>query len=120
MPKPILICEDDDDIGGFLKMYLNLKNQPFTLVKYGREVVPELKKKKYGLLLLDLGLPDINGVEAAKQIKQEKIQTPVIYFSASSRLKKAMQEVPVEGILAKPFEMEALQQLIDKHANHDD
>ena len=121
MSKKILICEDDVEIAKFMSLYLNMKNHPFEVVGFGQDVMPLVKKGEVGLLLLDLGLPDIDGLEVAKQIIEEgyKDQLPIVYFSANARLKKAMEEVPVEDLLTKPFEMEDLDNIIAKYFNRE-
>ena len=116
MSQGILVCEDDKEITEFLDLYLSMKGYDYTIVNRGEHVLPELEKKYYDLLLLDLGLPDLPGEEIVKIIRKEHIapDMSIVYFSASFRLEKAMEDVPVDGILHKPFDITQLDNILKK------
>jgi len=99
-----------------LSIFLNSQDCDYQIVSSGKEVLPLLKREPFNLLLLDLGLPDMYGTEVAYLVKNDPDtrNTPIIYFSANTRLNEAIEEVPVEGILSKPFELDELKKIIDE------
>lgn len=117
----ILICEDDEEIAVFLETFLKIKGYNFVIVNEGSKVLPELKKGKVKLLLLDLGLPDMPGDKVVNQIRKEKDLSDIhiVYFSASSKLDKAMITSPADEVFPKPFDINELNNLIQRHVRVD-
>jgi len=79
----ILIVDDHAVVGGGLKQFLGSVGG-FTIVGEARTAMEGLAmigREHWDLLLLDIGLPDINGIEVLKQIKREHPELPVLMFS---------------------------------------
>lgn len=69
--KKILIAEDDDDICTVEQAYLEASGYKTTAVKNGNEVESRLKSERFDLLLLDVMLPEKNGYEICRKIRNE-------------------------------------------------
>ncbi len=117
--KPFLICEDDRDLADFLNTYLGSKGYNYRLVDQGEMVLPVLKKQDMGFLLLDLNLPDIDGKEVIRQVREDPQIThiPIVLFTATTRAEDIMKEFKVDGLLKKPFEMKELREVIYKYTS---
>ncbi|MEO8409046.1 MAG: response regulator transcription factor [Propionivibrio sp.] len=79
----ILIVDDHAIVGFGLKQFLHSIGG-FELsgeARSGMEALEMLKKRHWDLMLLDVGLPDMNGVEVLKRVKREQPQLPVLMFS---------------------------------------
>lgn len=74
--KKVLIIEDDFYVRGLYKMALQKKNYTVIEAENGKIALEELKKQTVDLILLDLMLPEISGMEVLKQIKSA-YNTPV-------------------------------------------
>ncbi|MGK7395123.1 MAG: response regulator [Candidatus Cyclobacteriaceae bacterium M3_2C_046] len=111
-----LICEDDQDMVDFLNLYLNTKGYQYLIVDQGGKVLPTLKAHKIDFLLLDLGLPDMDGAEVVDLVRNDPStrDLPIYIFSASINSQK-IRELNVNGVLNKPFELQELDAVIEKH-----
>lgn len=101
----ILIMEDDASLGRGLEMILTEEGYDVFLAGTGAFAMEAFKKQRYDLLLADLRLPDIDGMEVIKQVKTEKPDTEVIIITAygtTSLAVKAMK-MGVRDFLSKPF-----------------
>ncbi|MBU3157560.1 response regulator transcription factor [Clostridium estertheticum] len=110
----ILIVEDDKNLN---------KGVAFALKKEGYEVISaysilegknEMLNSKIDFLLLDLNLPDGNGLDFCKEIR-EKIDFPIVFFTANDTEEDTVKgfEVGADDYLAKPFSIEVLKYKIN-------
>lgn len=79
----ILIVDDHAIVGGGLKLFLGSVGG-FEIggeARTGAEALGKIKDEHWDLLLLDIGLPDINGIEVLKQVKRNCPELPVLVFS---------------------------------------
>jgi two-component system KDP operon response regulator KdpE len=80
--KPlILVVEDEDAICNFISAVLSSNNYQVVKAKTGKEGLSMFTSHAPDVILLDLGLPDIDGVEVLKRIR-EWSKTPVVVVSA--------------------------------------
>lgn len=117
MIKRILICDDDENILEATKIILSDKGYAVEVSKNGQEVCKKLKEEKFDILLLDLWMPNLDGKETTKFLKnQEKTKNlPIIIFSASSQIEKIASEIGADGYLKKPFDILELEKIIEEH-----
>jgi two-component system, response regulator PdtaR len=104
----ILIAEDDIIIAMDLEQILKSWKYNVKIVSSGEEAVKESIENKPDLILMDINLKGMNGIEAAKKIK--KLSIPIIFISGSNyenSLKTV--ETSMHAYLSKPFEEEILQ-----------
>ena len=120
----ILSIEDDPEMRGLLQLILERKGYHVIGVKRGELGLELLKSLKPDVLLLDLMLPDIDGWEIYRQMKDddELAYVPVIIISARDERRDAAAGHQVMGddrYLKKPFEIEELVntvfEVIEKH-----
>ena len=104
----ILIAEDDIIIAMDLEQILKSWKYNVKIVSSGEEAVKESFENKPDLILMDINLKGMNGIEAAKKIK--KLSIPIIFISGSNyeNLLKTV-ETSMHAYLSKPFEEEILQ-----------
>lgn len=100
----ILIVEDDKTIQNFLKVTLKTQNYNYIIAETGLSGLSLFYANRPDLVLLDLGLPDIEGIEVLKQIRQNS-SIPIIVVSArSSETEKVMALDYGSGdYVTKPF-----------------
>lgn len=100
----ILIVEDDKTIQNFLKVTLKTQNYNYIIAETGLSGLSLFYANRPHLVLLDLGLPDIEGIEVLKQIRQNS-SIPIIVVSArSSETEKVMAlDYGSDDYVTKPF-----------------
>jgi len=108
--KKILLAEDDSNLGILLRNYLNVKQFETTLAVDGKEALDLFKRDEFDICILDIMMPEIDGITLAKEIRKAKPEIPVIFLTA-----KNLKEDIIEGFrsgaddyITKPFSMEEL------------
>ena len=109
MSENILIIEDDSQIARFIE--LELKHEGFQVDKIdnGYDGLNKIKENDYDLLLLDLMLPGIDGIEVCNKIRDFS-DIPIIMLTAKSELEDKVKglDTGADDYLTKPFEIEEL------------
>ncbi|MBF0784643.1 response regulator [Muribacter muris] len=103
MPK-ILLVDDDVDLTELLAELLSLEGFKVHTVHNGQDALEELKLQSYDLILLDVMMPVLNGIETLKQVRQ-KYNTPVLMLSArDDEIDRVLGlELGADDYLPKPF-----------------
>ena len=81
--KTILIAEDKDS-NLILMTYIIKKFDPFESAKNGEEAVDMVEKGEYDLVLMDIKMPIMDGLEATKKIKETHPSLPIIALTANA------------------------------------
>ena len=117
--KAVLIVEDNDDTREMLRLYLGNKGWHVIEAVNGEEAIERATQLLPDLIIMDLSLPKINGLEAIRRICQvdSLCDTPIIVISAHGNLAidffKAQDIVTSRLLyLAKPFEISNLDQIL--------
>lgn len=115
----ILVVEDDMIIADLIDQILTFESYRVSHVVDGRSAVDFVIAEHPDLVLMDLMLPVISGIEASRQIKTHASRlvasTPIVALSAGVNLRAAAGELPVEGVLAKPFDIDELLATVKVH-----
>jgi two-component system, NtrC family, response regulator AtoC len=114
--KPsILVADDESDI---LLLYKNLLKNDYNLTTTarGHEAVKKVSEKHFDLVILDVMMPEMNGIEALKKIKEIDNSIDVIMVTASKEVKPAVDCLKYGAFdyIIKPFEVEDLLSTIKK------
>jgi two-component system OmpR family response regulator len=102
----ILMVEDDPEITELLEQYLDKYGLEVLSVSLPSVALEKLKVEHYDLVLLDLGLPQMDGLELCRQIKAEHPELPVIISTARADVsdKVIAFDVGADDYIAKPYE----------------
>ena len=100
----ILVIEDDQTIQNFIKISLKTKGYRYVLAEDGLTGISLFYANNPDMVLLDLGLPDMDGMEVLRQIRQES-ETPVIIVSARGQEKEKVGALDegADDYIVKPF-----------------
>ncbi|MDG2348909.1 MAG: response regulator, partial [Gammaproteobacteria bacterium] len=113
-PKTLII-EDTKLAAIALKGLLSKKNFESTLVETGNDALDILKKENFDIIFLDLGLPDIDGMELLPKIRnhQPSKNTVVIVLSGhiNPELQKKCMTHGADAVFTKPFTIDHLNNL---------
>jgi two-component system alkaline phosphatase synthesis response regulator PhoP len=103
----ILVAEDDPDIANLLAHYLRKAGYEADVVGSGREVVPSLRKTATDLLVLDLMLPGLDGLEVCRSVRadQQIAGIPIIMVTAKGEESDRIVglELGADDYITKPF-----------------
>jgi DNA-binding response OmpR family regulator len=100
----ILIVEDDHNIGNLVRTYLERDGYTVVWVRSGEEGLAELERHPLSLVVLDVGLPGIDGFEVCRRIRA-RTQTPVIMLTArDEEVDRVLGlELGADDYVPKPF-----------------
>jgi DNA-binding response OmpR family regulator len=106
----VLIVEDQAKLGQFLKRGLNEQGWTTTWVQTAAAAQDALCETKYEVIVLDLMLPDRDGLDLLREWRKFGFNEPVIILSARNALKDRVQglEIGADDYLPKPFSLEEL------------
>ena len=106
----ILIAEDEPRIASFLEKGLRAKGFTTTLVENGNDVISMVFDRDFDLLLLDLGLPEKDGLEILEELRGQGATLPIIILSARDDIKDKLAglEGGADDYMTKPFRFEEL------------
>ena len=105
----ILIVEDEQNLARFLELELTHENYKVDIENDGQSGLDKALTKTYDLIILDIMLPHINGLEICRRIRQQ-YTTPIIIITAKSETmdKVTGLDYGADDYIVKPFEIEEL------------
>lgn len=106
----ILLAEDDNNLGTLLRDYLNVKNYQATLFPDGKQAFEAFNKEKFDICLLDIMMPETDGISLAKKIRDFDKYVPIIFLTAKNLEKDKIEgfSAGADDYITKPFSMEEL------------
>jgi len=110
----IIIYDDDTDILLVTSVILQRKGYEVMCREDCRTLHTDLETFQPAVILMDNWMPDMSGVQAIQHIKAQDAfkHIPVIFFSANSNVEELAREAGADNLLKKPFDIQALQQMI--------
>ena len=106
----ILVVEDEPKVASFLKQGLEEQSYEVTVVFDGYFAKKMATENYYDVIILDILIPYINGLEVAKQLRNEGIKTPILMLTALGSIddKVSGLDAGADDYLVKPFEFKEL------------
>ncbi len=103
--KRILVVDDEPSITTLLKYNLEKENFEVDVCFDGEEAIKKATTNQYDFMILDLMLPKVNGFDVMKQLRKEKVATPIIMLTAKDETvdKIIGLEIGADDYLTKPF-----------------
>lgn len=107
--KKILIVEDEKSIARFLQLELTFENFATDLAANGRIGLEMALQNEYDIILLDVMLPELNGIEICRRIRQVS-QVPIILLTARDAVSDRVEglDAGADDYIVKPFAIEEL------------
>jgi signal transduction histidine kinase len=104
----ILLVDDDPEVSDIIGLTLQHLGHRVTVVTSGEEALSALKRNDYGLVITDLGMPDISGLDVARAVKATKPNTPVMLITGWGVQLDPEQMREIDGVIEKPFSKDVL------------
>ena len=110
MGAHILIVEDEEKLARFVELELSHEGYQISKSGNGREALRMAEEGSFDLILLDILLPGLNGLEVLRRLQQEQILTPVILLTARDAVMDKVAGLDAGAIdyITKPFAIEEL------------
>ena len=106
----VLVVEDDPMVGQFVQRGLEEQRYNVELVGEGREGLERASHTKFDVIVLDLRLPVMSGVEVLRTLRDRGVSTPVLVLTAQDAVESKVQALRTgaDDYLTKPFAFEEL------------
>ena len=106
----ILLIEDELKIARFLQLELTHEGYNLTIATEGRDGLIKAMDDKFDLIILDLMLPNLSGIEICRRLRSNNIQTPIIMLTAKSDVSDKVMglDIGADDYMTKPFAIEEL------------
>lgn len=116
----ILVAEDNP-VNQFLvkRMMAGLNLSP-DITLNGEEALNLFLEKEYDLVLLDLDMPVLDGLQTAREIRKLNTDVPIVAITAAvlDQDKEAIAEAGMNGVIQKPFKIETLSEIIQTYTTN--
>jgi signal transduction histidine kinase/CheY-like chemotaxis protein len=115
--KKILLAEDNPVNQQLMQVLLRKMGYEINLVENGKLAVEALEKASYDIILMDIQMPEMNGLEATRAIRQKGIKTPIVAITANALKGDREQclEAGCDDYLSKPVDKYDLEEMINKY-----
>jgi two-component system response regulator AtoC len=115
--RHILVADDDAAIRSLLRSFLEDESYSITEATTGEEALEGLRGSSYDLVLLDMRLPGMTGIEVLKQLREKQGEVPVILMTAYGSPNIAIQasSLGAYGYITKPFELDDVLHTVNRY-----
>jgi CheY-like chemotaxis protein len=114
--KRVLVVDDDAESVAMLSVFLDLMGHLVHAAANGRQAIQSAAELNPDVILMDLSMPEMNGYEAARQIRDLRLPRRPLIVAATGRNgaddRMACEEAGIDVHLAKPLELEVLGRLL--------
>lgn len=123
--KKILVAEDSSVIQNLTKRILLNQNYEIDSVKNGQQVLKNMASKDYNLILMDINMPIMDGIECTKQIRalsdSAKNSLPIIAITGNAKnySLKDFNNMGINDFLPKPLNFDSLVEIVKKYIGDD-
>ena len=106
----VLLVEDDERIVDFIQRGLKAEGYVVEVARSGYESIPLGSEGKFQAIILDLGLPDINGLEVCARLRANGVDSPILMLTARDTVQDKVTGLRsgADDYMAKPFAFEEL------------
>ncbi len=116
MPKPrILIADDEEGVRESLNLILG-ETYELVFANDGEEALSRLEQELFTLVLLDIKMPKLDGLEVLRRLKSRGNNTPVLMLTAYQSVELAQEALKLgaKDYLAKPFERDQIIRVVQE------
>ena len=110
MNTKVLLCEDDTNLGSLLSEYLMAKDYDVDLLPDGEQGYQAFLENKYDLCILDVMMPQKDGLTLASDIRKKDTKIPIIFLTVKALKQDILEgfKIGADDYITKPFSMEEL------------
>lgn len=103
----VLVVEDDADVSDALSSALALESHHVDVLRDGAQALAACQVEKFDAIILDLGLPRVDGLEVLRRLREAGHDTPILVLTARDQIDDRVRglDAGADDYLAKPFDM---------------
>ena len=119
--KPILIVDDEKNIRLTLSQALETLGVEIDTASNGEEALAKLNEKEFGLILLDIRMPGMDGMEVLRRVREIRPDIRIIMITAYGTIESAVEAMKLGAVdfLQKPFNPEEIRELASRVMDRD-
>ena len=112
----ILVADDQESMRFIIPSLLQEKGHAVTTAEDGQQAFDLLQKENFDLVVADVNMPQLNGLEFLKQVREKKPKQKVVFITGvlEETVRLGAEKLGLDGLLLKPFEKPDVLALIDK------
>ena len=111
---PILVVDDDPNILDVVSELLDMEGYRVATAANGAEALQFVETQHPSLVLLDMRMPVLDGWGFAKELRARGVKLPILVMTAAQNARVWAEEIGAQGYVAKPFEVPALLDAVEK------
>lgn len=117
MKKHVIVCDDDEGIVDVATIVLREAGYSVTPVTKSSQIFETISAKPPHVILLDLWMPDMNGEDITRKLKEDPStkHIPIIIISASRDTEGVAETSGADGYINKPFDIDELEKVVKKY-----
>lgn len=121
MSKKVLVAEDSSVIQNLTKKILQMQSYQISSVKNGKQVLDVLQKENFDIILMDINMPVMDGMECSRNIRAlddpEKSKIPIVAITGNAQNYSIdeFKEAGINDYLPKPLNFDALVETVKKY-----
>ena len=106
----ILLAEDEESLLDAIKLNLELEGYEVVTAKNGNEAIRKSESQRFNMMILDIMMPELNGIEVCRQVRLKNVDIPILFLTAkdSSQDKVLGLRAGADDYITKPFNLEEL------------
>jgi DNA-binding NtrC family response regulator len=115
-PIRVLIAEDEPNLGMVLEQFMAARGFAVTIVRDGRAALDTLRAESFDVALLDVVMPEVDGLEVLRQIREEPMPPEVIVITGNGTIETAIAALKLGAydFLSKPYRMAEIEVLVKR------
>jgi DNA-binding NtrC family response regulator len=119
MPPKILVIDDEDSMCNFMEIMLSKQGYNVDTATSGKDGVGLLKENNYDLVIADLNMPEMTGIEVLKTVRSFKKEQELIVMTAYASVDTAIEAMKqgAADYITKPFKIDQIKLVIEKAIN---
>jgi CheY-like chemotaxis protein len=106
--RRILVVDDDAEIRGLVRNVLERVGYEVSTARDGAQAIDLLAKSDYDVVLLDVMMPGLSGLEVVESLRRDNSAVLAHTYLLTASLSKRFEQLPVRGIIEKPFDIHDL------------
>ncbi len=120
MKKRVLVADDDESILWVLQQLFKDKNIDTAEARDGKTALEMLKTQDFSLAIMDIRMPEKDGLDVLKEIKDAGSKTPIIIMTAQGTIKNTIEAMKRGAFdyITKPFDIAEIEILVDRTLEH--
>ncbi|MEA2683364.1 MAG: two-component system, OmpR family, response regulator RpaA [Chloroflexota bacterium] len=114
MAQTVMLVDDDPQLRHVVSMFFELEGYNVVQARDGREAITMLAEYVPDVILLDLMMPDVSGLEVCQHVRADRRlkDIPVVVFTAAEMQEEELSAAGADRFITKPYSLEGLRRVV--------